>query len=36
MRDIDARAGNAPKLIFKAGNAKYYIPTHNFYININI
>ena len=31
MRDRDARAGIALKLIFKAGNAKYYHPTHNFY-----
>jgi len=31
MRDKDARAGIALKLIYKAGNAKYYHPTHNFY-----
>ena len=31
MRDKDARAGIALKLIYKAGNAKYYHPTHKFY-----
>ena len=31
MRDRDARAGIALRFIYKAGNAKYYHPTHNFY-----
>merc|ERR1719367_2411831 len=34
MRDRDARAGIALKFIYKAGNAKYYHPTHNFYSSL--